>query len=747
MEHDPELDLTPVSWAFFSALLVFLCGFAAMNIFWIAGEWDPNLRGFYSFPSATIGDALVLPPLMYVLIRIGRWHVKKTLKRQVLLWSLGVFGIAVGVVLQWQWLLDQDIVLNWTIPAPGKFNAAGWYHAAFLCLAVGAFIVAAVQAAISSYYFLGTRPKNIGLEYSLALILLPLFPALQAIDFARPSDPILLTLSKLLPILLIPLAIAMILVPFLGLRSLPVTLSACLLALAIPLSLVYFSTMDWDSRIALLLISLWASNFALPTWGNASTPVSLITGLSMTALALNIGIWLSTVHVDLSVSIWQHSWLTICATTLLLLLLRMTGNTRCTARVLISEHLINIAIFTASATLGIWAAVTFTSPQLDAFFVLWTISIAGVIQVVAHLFKQAIEAEDSGSRRRVAEYKIRSYAWGFTAGLVIIATLVRSEASSFGGTVMTIDTQISEAMDQFGMLALTCWLVWILACRVATRLRSSNIHWLVFVLGAVTVSTACAMVLATSWKYLSAIPSLFPVPVVAVLPTLAVFCMVYISVRNNVFVLRGKRPSIRNKAEAAVIAAITAILALAAMAILLSGRMQLRGWIIGSLLLLAAVLTSGLVVPALRLKNGDDLSRFSVKSSPKSGMVQDSALIILMFIFVAGYPVFSLLHHESLTTSAVRVIAFLGAVASIYGWIINNNIEHAEKYHPRHDKYLPPTENESLMDPLTLHRLITRHVIQQNLISVLMIVLVIPHLLVTLDLNQFTDKWFGLRKN
>ncbi|WKV75326.1 hypothetical protein AW27_029645 [Streptomyces sp. PCS3-D2] len=55
-----------------------------------------------------------------------------------------MLGSLLGSWTQVQWLRDDAPVLNWTLPRPHHFNAAGWYHAAFLIAMSG--VVAALWA-------------------------------------------------------------------------------------------------------------------------------------------------------------------------------------------------------------------------------------------------------------------------------------------------------------------------------------------------------------------------------------------------------------------------------------------------------------------------------------------------------------------------------------------------------------------------------------------------------------------------
>ncbi|GAA0597890.1 hypothetical protein HPO96_20850 [Kribbella sandramycini] len=88
--------------------------------------------------SATWGDAVLLPISLASLTfayrtlpstpHDGRWF---------LITATG--GAIAAALTQLQWLLDDDPQLNWTLPAPHTFNAAGIYHAVFLTASAATF--------------------------------------------------------------------------------------------------------------------------------------------------------------------------------------------------------------------------------------------------------------------------------------------------------------------------------------------------------------------------------------------------------------------------------------------------------------------------------------------------------------------------------------------------------------------------------------------------------------------------------
>jgi hypothetical protein len=125
--------------ALFAAGAVFVLGYGVLAIASAAGLGDQSLPGLYTFRSATVGDGLLLPLLAYSLVRVaGRTRPLRE-KRTVAV--AAVIGALLGVATQVQWLMNQQVVLNWTLPKAGTFNIIGWYHAVFLVGSCGFFAI------------------------------------------------------------------------------------------------------------------------------------------------------------------------------------------------------------------------------------------------------------------------------------------------------------------------------------------------------------------------------------------------------------------------------------------------------------------------------------------------------------------------------------------------------------------------------------------------------------------------------
>ena len=120
-----------------AGVIIFISGFGAMYLFWITGEYPNELPGLFSYYSSAIGDSILLPVIgaCFVLFFLNSDHRLSTKQKKITA-MFGAAGALFGAAQQISWLADPNIILNWTIPKTHYFNAAGWYHAAFLVLMI-----------------------------------------------------------------------------------------------------------------------------------------------------------------------------------------------------------------------------------------------------------------------------------------------------------------------------------------------------------------------------------------------------------------------------------------------------------------------------------------------------------------------------------------------------------------------------------------------------------------------------------
>lgn len=108
-----------------------MAGLGVLTVFYATRKTSPELPGPYDYYSATFGDGVLLPICIGCLtLSIGELHSVR-LERSVGICS-GLAGAALGTLTQPQWLHDDHPRLNWRIPEPHHFNAAGVYHGAYL---------------------------------------------------------------------------------------------------------------------------------------------------------------------------------------------------------------------------------------------------------------------------------------------------------------------------------------------------------------------------------------------------------------------------------------------------------------------------------------------------------------------------------------------------------------------------------------------------------------------------------------
>jgi hypothetical protein len=120
-----------------SGVAAFASGFGAMSLFWIHSRREhEQLTGLYEYLAASWGDGLCLPvgiaTLSYLTTGLPRTPGETKLSI-----GCGVSAALIGAAVQAGWLLDDNPALNWTLPAPHHFNAAGVYHAVFLTALAG----------------------------------------------------------------------------------------------------------------------------------------------------------------------------------------------------------------------------------------------------------------------------------------------------------------------------------------------------------------------------------------------------------------------------------------------------------------------------------------------------------------------------------------------------------------------------------------------------------------------------------
>ena len=134
-----------------TALVVCAAGFGAMNAIWFSSDYGLCERGLYYYRAATWGDGLFLPIGAGATVSWLRLSRKFRKTGALPAAVISCIAIVVGAAIQASWLINDDTQLNWTIPQPHMFNAAGWYHAAFFVAAFGFFTFLLVKFWVVSH--------------------------------------------------------------------------------------------------------------------------------------------------------------------------------------------------------------------------------------------------------------------------------------------------------------------------------------------------------------------------------------------------------------------------------------------------------------------------------------------------------------------------------------------------------------------------------------------------------------------
>lgn len=156
--------------AILSAIAIAFAGFGMMLNFWIFDEKNPNIYGFFHYKAATFGDGFFIPCIvggaLYFLKSI---QVKENKKVKTIAINMGVLFVLIGALIQFSWLKNPNIVLNWTIPRPFHFTIAGWYHAVFfsLCLGLVVFLCVSVYLGLLNY----KKNKEMSVDCKLSFII------------------------------------------------------------------------------------------------------------------------------------------------------------------------------------------------------------------------------------------------------------------------------------------------------------------------------------------------------------------------------------------------------------------------------------------------------------------------------------------------------------------------------------------------------------------------------------------------
>ena len=107
--------------------LVFAAGLV-LPIWWLTTTSPSGVPGLGAYPSAFIGDTVLLPTGCLMLV-IGIQRLRSAPWERALATIGAGVAATVAVIVQAVWLSDPKARPNWTLPRPGHFDGAGWWHA------------------------------------------------------------------------------------------------------------------------------------------------------------------------------------------------------------------------------------------------------------------------------------------------------------------------------------------------------------------------------------------------------------------------------------------------------------------------------------------------------------------------------------------------------------------------------------------------------------------------------------------
>ncbi|WP_143226875.1 hypothetical protein [Actinomadura mexicana] len=139
--------------------LVLLAGLV-LPVWAVFVEPAPGVPGLNAFPSAYLGDTLLIPATILVIVGVIRSRAPAFNERALTVAAAGMAGAA-AVAVQAIWLGDLHPRVNWTLPRPGYFTAAGWWHAVYFVVMsalAAALTVLAIARVRAERHRSGTAP-------------------------------------------------------------------------------------------------------------------------------------------------------------------------------------------------------------------------------------------------------------------------------------------------------------------------------------------------------------------------------------------------------------------------------------------------------------------------------------------------------------------------------------------------------------------------------------------------------------
>lgn len=729
-----------------AATLVFMFGFFTMNLFWFLGEWNPDLHGLYFFKSATIGDAIVLPAVTYLGLKITEGE-KYTQRQKLIIAIMTILGTLGGIYSQYQWLSSAQTTLNWTIPEKHTFNSAGWYHAVFLCTMTGAFSGIASAVLISTIKA-KHRGESLGAYHLKLLILLPAFMILNFNDFSTiETDPDRIISNSIIP------ALTAILIPFLieprKIRNwlLPsITSSTFWIALVFLYS--YWQATKPFTLLLYLGFLLLSAMFQLPLLkiiDQGYVKLSILLNASATVWIVAIGNWyqaksrLSIPDIDLL--IYCGAAYTLASIGIMIFTLSSSPHLDQNRNVI--KQAKYLAVRTIQSTLitlfvplfGLILYLNVDSPAFEAYTVLWS-----VFATLGLLFMKGAWSEFTLLEDEAATYwgtqvpddlseriKLgRLSIWGWSIP-ILIDMIIMYGASDIKVIKLQTSSDVANLSYYWETLFLIIFIFLIPWASKLVNHKGTLLYATTFPTLLLAVLEVLRLRLLLG--HLSDHGNSFFIALSIILPTLSILGFSYASIYYNVFQLRGSPKTSVHYVLPMQVALFTSSITLFAVTTILSFSLH------GTLVAIGAIAVL-ILYPRVTLRYIDNQNwdEHITITSTKDGITQDALHTSVLSLIVILYPSLVLLSSIDLATALVRILSLFGILVVVLQWTLGNNTHHLR----RTQLFLARNPQRALrfnLSPDEFSRRFSRHLRTQNICACIMLIPLIPVLLSEVDLE------------
>lgn len=693
--------LSSRSAALIVAVIIFSAGFVALNIISITLSYPHQLRGLYTYRSATVGDGLLLPVWAYGLTRAIAVQEPWPSRGRLVVACAALAGGAVGVTTQIAWLTSSSTVLNWTIPAPHRFNFAGWYHAGFLSVASAVF--AALCAA------LWVRVRSEPTEEALARLRAygafavtgpPLaFAGLLGLDNVPAGQNPLRASTFALPVIAMVI-LSLLLLSVTGRRGIR-TCAALFVASVVPaaaFTAIFWPDSGFRGNTLLVVLTAMLGGIAIGPPGQQSRildrvvtsllvgiclagPVAIAAGASKVSLATMAG----ALAVSMVLAAVEH-----------FALVRQADVPK-------AEQIGEAGVPASGAVLALACAGSYLSDGgREGTWIAVVCPLLTTIIVspwIALRFEPVIKAEnDAVAADKLSLIKRNSYqAIGGITGMALVSLL-----ALIVGTTPAIRWRVDSWNPVLVTMVCVAAGVLAIAALIMSMADKKSFHQI-----------RCSAVCLASWTAIQC--ALFalaqPSGVVGVLVSAFMALVVGLFVAEGI---RGNMSSLHNMPidrPVKVIAALSGLAAGSTALWLLDMTVMVRSRPPSLFAAITAMIISVGAIQVLPYLAAQSLRRVPpqrfVSATPLDGVRQDSFVSLLLGIFVAWVPLAMFAHMGDLKSWVVTTFAYYCYLALAYMWIMRNNVEHVGRAFTRArleagGGQIPPDQNTAL-EGLRIH--------------------------------------------